>query len=175
MSSYSTLLIPIINEILVKEIGDASLPPLKWTKVSPYRYKFLIDIGDFTEVATVTFEQITDNVDKQFYFPPKYRNLNNVFNIGYDISGSETQYTKTDLKTLLKIMSTIVSIIKDFIQDKLFLDGLFIQSSEKNLGSGDNSQKNNLYKAYLKQQLNTIPGYNMDSYRNGLIIIKTNA
>jgi len=174
MSSLSTLLMPIINEILVREIGEANIPPLKWTKVSPYRYKFLVDIGDFTEVATVDFDQIIDNKDKQFYFPPKYRNLYDIFNVAYNISGIETQYVKTDLKTLFTIISTVIDIIKDFIQDRLFLDGLFIQGNEKNPGSGDQSQKNNLYKAYIKKQLSNIPGYSMDTYRNGFIIIKTN-
>ena len=63
--------------------------------------------------------------------------------------------------------------MKDFIKDRLFLDGLFIQGSEKDPGSGDRSQKNNLYKAYIKKQLSNIPGYGMDTYRDGFIIVKT--
>ena len=173
MASYSTLLIPILNEILVKEIGEANIPPLKWTRVSPYRYKFLVDINDFTEVVTVDFEQITDKSNREIYFPPKYRDLESVFNVGYNISGTEIQYTKTDLKTLLIILSTVVDIIKDFINNRRFLDGLFIHGTEKELGSGDISQKSNLYKAYLKKQIDQIPGYKLDTYKNGFIVVKT--
>ena len=172
MSLHNTLLIPILNEILVKEIGEANIPPLKWTRVSPYRYKFLVDVNDFTEVVVVDFEQITEKTDKEFYFPPKYRNLKNIFNIGYNISGMETQYAKTDLKTLLTILSIVVDIIKHFINNHQSLDGLFIQGSEKELGSKDISQKSNLYKAYLKKQIDQIPGYKLDTYRNGFIVVK---
>lgn len=170
MASYKTLLIPILNEILVKEIGEANIPPLKWTRVSPYRYKFLVDINDFTEVVTVDFEQIEGDI--KYIFPPKYRNLDKIYNVGYEISGTETQFSKTDLKTLLTILSTVVDIIKNFINSHQSLDGLFIRGSEKELGSGDISQKSNLYKAYLKKQ---IPGYKLDTYRNGFIVVKTSS
>jgi hypothetical protein len=119
MSSYKTLLVPIIEQILIKEIGEANIPPLKWTQVSPFRYKFLIDIDDYTEVVTVEFQQLIDTVEKQFYLSHKYAHLNNVFNIGYDISGNENQFKKSNLKTLLQILSTVVNIIEYFISNNL--------------------------------------------------------
>jgi hypothetical protein len=172
MSKYSTLLIPILEQLLVKEIGEANISPLDWKKISPTKYKFLIDINNFTEVVTVDFDLIEDEISKQFYFPPKYRNLENVYNIGYIVNRSEIQYVKTDLKTLLLILSTIIDIIKNFIKE-INPDGLFIQGSEKELGSGDISQKSNLYQAYLKKNINSIPGYMSDGYRNGNIVVKT--
>ena len=51
MASHSTLLVPLIREMLMKEIGEANIQPLKWTQ-----YKFLVDVGDFTEVVTVDFD-----------------------------------------------------------------------------------------------------------------------
>jgi hypothetical protein len=172
MASYSTLLKDILNEVLVNEIGEANINPLKWTQVSPVKYKFLVYINDLTEVVNVDFEQITDKIDKQFYFPPKYRDLNNVFNIGYEISGSEIQYAKTDLKTLLTIISTVVDIIKHFIEKNKQLDGLYIKGTPKEIGSEDISKKSNLYQAFIKKQLEQIPGYGYDTYRNGFIIVK---
>ena len=171
MSSYKTLLIPIIHELLIKEIGEANITPLKWTKVSPVRYKFLIDIGDFTEVVTVAFEPIIDDIEKQFYFPPKYRNLQKIYNVGYEISGTETQFAKTDLKTLLTILSTVVDIIKNFIENN-DIDGLYVKGSEKEIGSGNTSQKTNLYKAFISKQLQQIPQFGFDTYRDGFILIK---
>lgn len=42
MSSKSTLMVPILKEILMKEIGEANLSPLDWKQVSPEQYKFLL-------------------------------------------------------------------------------------------------------------------------------------
>jgi len=172
MSSYKTLLIPILNEILVKEIGEANIQPLEWTRVSPFKYKFWVDINDYTEIVTVEFEHIKDDISKQFYFPPKYRNLDKVFNVGYVVSGSEVQFAKTDLKTLLTILSTIVDIIKYFIKNHSFIDGLYIRGTEKELGSGDTSKKSNLYKAFIQKQLQNIPEFSSDSYKEGFILVK---
>ena len=172
MSSYKTLLIPILNEILVKEIGEANIQPLEWTRVSPIKYKFWVDINDYTEIVTVEFEHIEDDVSKQFYFPQKYRNLDNVFNVGYVVSGSEIQFAKTDLKTLLTILSTVVDIVKHFIKDHPSLNGLYIKGTEKELGSKDISKKTNLYKAFIQQQLKNIPEFGSDYYREGFILVK---
>jgi hypothetical protein len=171
MSKYSTLLIPILEQILVKEIGEANIPPLDWKKISPTKYKFLVYINNLTEVVTVEFEHIKDEISKQFYFPPKYRNLENIYNVGYLVDRTEIQYAKTDLKTLLQILSTVIDIIKNFLKE-INPDGLFIQGSEKELGSGDTFQKSNLYQAYLKKGIDSTPGYKIDSYRNGNFVIK---
>jgi hypothetical protein len=171
MASYKTHLISILNEVLIKEIGEANTPPLKWTRVSPIRYKFLADINDYIEVVTVDFEQIEDDISKQFLFPPKYKNLNKIYNVGYNISGDEIQYTKTDLKTLLTILSTVTDIVKDFIQ-KQPIDGLFIKGNSKQIGDSDISKKSNIYKAFIQKQLQQIPGYGVDTHRNGFIIVK---
>lgn len=89
MASYKTLLLPILNEILIKEIGEATISPLEWTKLSPVRYKFEVYINNLTEVVNVDFQQIIDDFEKQFYFPPKYRNLNKIYSVGYEVSGTE--------------------------------------------------------------------------------------
>jgi hypothetical protein len=169
MASYKTHLIPILNEVLINEIGEANIPPLKWTRVSPVRYKFLVDINDYTEVAAVDFEQIEDDYSKQFYFPPKYRKLNNIYNVGYTISGDEMQYTKTDLKTLLIILSTVTDIVKDFIKTHP-IDGLYIRGNSQNNNSVN--KKTNIYKAFTQKQLSDIPGFSSTTYRDGFIVVK---
>jgi hypothetical protein len=171
MATHKTLLIPLVEEILLKEIGEANIPPLKWTKVSPTKYKFLVNIGDFTEMVTVEFDQFEDE-HKQFYLPQKYRNLENIYNVGYDISGTDIQFAKSDLRTLLTILSTVVDIIKNFINTNE-IDGLYIQGTPKELDSKDISKKSNLYKAFIQKQLNQIPNYGSDTHRDGFILIKT--
>lgn len=170
MSSYSTLLTTILKEVLVKEIGEANIAPLKWSRTSPLVYKFLVDINDYTEVVTVDFEE-GDDTSKGIFLPPRYRDAKTFYNIAYNISGVETQYTKADMKTLLQILSTVVSIVKDFIQ-KNQPDALYIAASEKIKGSQDTTQKANLYQAFLKKGIGSIKGYGVDTYRDGNIIVK---
>lgn len=171
MASHSTLLVPLIKEMLMKEIGEANIQPLKWTQVALTRYKFLVDIGDFTQTVTVDFDRFIDDETKQFYLPQKYRDLEDVYNVGYAVSGTESQFAKSDLKTLLTILSTVVDIVKDFIS-KNYIDGLYIRGTAKNIDSKDISQKSNLYKAFIKKQLEQIPDFGFDTYRDGFILIK---
>jgi len=171
MASHSTLLVPLIKEMLMKEIGEANIQPLKWTQVALTRYKFLVDVGDFTEVVTVDFDELIEPETKQFYLPQKYRDLENVYNVGYAVSGVELQLVKSNAKTLLLILSTVVDIVKDFL-NKNEVDGLYIRSTAKNIDSKDISQKSNLYRAFIKKQLEQIPDFGFDTYRDGFILIK---
>ena len=155
----------------MKEIGEANIQPLKWTQVALTRYKFLVDIGDFTQTVTVDFDKFREDEIKQFYLPQKYRDLEDVYNVGYAVSGTESQFAKSDLKTLLTILSTVVDIVKDFIS-KNYVDGLYIRGTAKNIDSKDISQKSNLYKAFIKKQLEQIPDFGFDTYKDGFILIK---
>jgi hypothetical protein len=173
MASYSTLLVPLIKEMLMKEIGEANIQPLKWTQVALTRYKFLVDVGDFTEVVTVDFDKLIEPETKQFYLPQKYRDLEDVYNVGYAVSGVELQLAKSDLKTLLTVLSTVVDIVKDFL-DKNDVDGLYIRGTAKDVDSKDTSQKSNLYQAFIKKQLQQITDFGFDTYRDGFILVKRN-
>lgn len=172
MASYSTLLIPILNEILVREIGEASIPPLKWDNISPNKYKFQIKINNQNEEVTVDFEAIQDESEKQYYLPPKYKDIRDVFNVAYQVQGTHIQYAKTDLKILLTILSTIVDIIKYYTK-RYEPKVLYIRGTPKELDSDDITKKSNLYKAFIKKQIDKIPNYGIDTYRDGFIIIKT--
>ena len=171
MASKSTLLTPVLEEILIKEIGEANISSLRWSQNGPFQYSFNVNIEGKDERVEVNFTQIIEDIYRQFYFPPKYRNLTNIFNVGYDISGSEKQFAKTSAKTLLTILSTVVDIIKDFIKHRSILDGLYIRPIEKET-KNTNPQKSQLYKAFIKKQLEQIPNYSYDTYREGFILIK---
>ena len=173
MASHSTLLVPLIKEILIKEIGEANIQPLKWTQVALTRYKFLVDVGDFTEVVTVDFDRLSEIEHRQYYLPQKYRDLENVYNVGYAVSGAELQLAKSNAKTLLAILSTVVDIVKDFL-DKNDVDGLYIRGTAKDVDSQDTSQKSNLYQVFIKKQLQQITDFGFDTYRDGFILVKRN-
>lgn len=166
-----SLLKPIIKEILVKEIGESNIKLLKWNIISPGKYNFIYKIKDIDETITVDFDPIRDEIEKQYYLPSKYRNIGMILNIAYQIQGIQTQYEKTDLKTLLTILSTIVDIIKNYI-NKYNPQALYIKPTQKELDNNSILQKQNLYNAFINKQLDQIPNYGVDTYRDGFIIIK---
>ena len=153
----------------MKEIGEANIPPLEWKQVSPIKYKFLVDINGYTEVVTVDFEKGDDD-EKDFYLPPKYRKVNTFYNVAYEVSGNENQFDKTDLKTLLQILATVVAVVQDFTI-KNNPEVLLIGASEKNLGKGDKTQKLNLYKAYIRKSLEKNNNYNSMLSKEGILVV----
>ena len=169
MSKMSTLMIPLLKEILMKEIGESNIPPLNWKRASPTQYRFLVNIGEFTERVTVQFENFDqDEVSKRYYLPSHLSNLDKTYNVAYDVSGDDVQFSQSNIKTLLTIISTVTSIVKDFIKSQ-DPNALYIEATEKQEGK---VQKSNLYKAYILQQLKTIPGYQAESRREGELIFK---
>lgn len=170
MSQYKTLLLPILDEILLSEIGEADLDPLDWTKLSDDSYSFPVEINDAPEEVKVNFETITGDVQKQYLLPIKHRNLA-VQNVAYSVAGSEKQFARSSVKTLLTILSTVVDIIKHHIENT-DVEALYIKATEKGMGGEEKGQKANLYKAYIEKQLGKIPGYGVDTYRDGYIIVR---
>lgn len=173
MGSYSTLLLPILEEVILNEIGEANIEPLDWSQTSSNSYKFLMDIGDFTEVVEVDFEKATDEASKQYYLPPKYQGVDVFYNVAYMVSGDENQYAKTTIKVLLKILSTVVAIVEDFIS-KNSPKVLMVAASEKNIGKGDNLQKLDLYKAYIRKSLEKNTKYSTMLSKGGILVIDKN-
>ena len=169
MSKYSTLLLPILTEVLLNEIGEANIPPLKWNKVDENQYKFKIDINSLNEFVDVYFENFSiDETTKQFYLPSKLHNSKNTWNIAYTVGGTDTQFEKSNIKVLFQILSTVVDIIKDFISLKN-PDALYIISTEK---EKNKIQKSPLYEAYIKKLIKEIPDYTSESRRGGILLIK---
>ena len=169
MSKFSTNLVSILEQLLVKEIGEASIPPLKWEQLTPLRFRFEIYIEEELSYVNVEFERGGD-ASKEFFLPPVHRNVKSFYNVGFDIDGTETQFAKTNIKILLQIMSTMVDIVKYFIETRQ-PDALCFIATEKNRNS-NNLQKSNLYQAFIKKGISSIPGYISDTYRDFYIIIK---
>lgn len=160
---------PILNEILIKEIGEANIPPLKWEKINGGAYTFKININNSIEMVEVFFEPMwVEEISKQYYLPPKLWNSKNTWNVGYTVGGTDTQFVKSNIKVLLQIISTVVDIIKNFISSKN-PDALYITATEK---EENKTQKSPLYDAYLKNILSQIPNYYPESRRGGTLLIK---
>lgn len=170
MSSLSTNLIPILEQLLIKEIGEANIPPLKWEQLTPLRFRFEIYIEEELSYVNVEFERGGD-ATKEFFLPPAYRKIKSFYNVGFDIDGTETQFAKTNTKILLQVISTVVDIVKFFIKTRQ-PDALSFIATEKNR-DGNNFQKSNLYQAFIKKGVKSIPGYISDTYRDHHIVVKT--
>lgn len=171
MSKFSTLLVPILNEVLVKEIGEANIPPLKWKKIDDEHYEFEIDVfgKGWEETVEVFYSPLWLNQQvQQYYLPPQLWNSEKCWNVAYTVGGTDTQFTQSSVKVLLQILSTVIDIIKDFISSKE-PDAIYISATEK---EENKIQKSSLYEAYIKKQLNQISGYTNESRRGGVLIVK---
>jgi hypothetical protein len=173
MASLRTLISEILDKIIINEIGEASVEPLDYKKISNTYYSFIFEYSDISYVVKVQFTLIEDNVTKQYYFlkVPNYKNKE-FYNVEFTINGIESQALKSDIKTILKIMTTLSYIIKEFIQENN-PDGLYVEASNKdiNLLTGK-EQKSYLYQAYLDKQIKTLTNYSLYTIRDGFNVIK---
>jgi hypothetical protein len=174
MASLRTLLEEtIIDKILINEIGEASVEPFDYKKINTTSYSFIFEFNNIFYRVKVEFELVEDDIVKQYYFS-KVSNYKDkeFYNVEFTINGIETQALKSDIKTILRIMTTLSLIIKDFIQ-KNNPDGLHIEATNKdiNLLTGK-EQKSYLYQAYLDKQIKTLTNYNLYTIRDGFNVIK---
>jgi hypothetical protein len=98
-------MIPLLKEILIKEVGEANIPPLPFTRINKLEYKSPVNIENFSETITVKFqdfhgENITD-FSRQYYLPNFLIDLPRTYNVVYSIGESTTQLQKTNIKILL--------------------------------------------------------------------------
>jgi hypothetical protein len=110
---------------------------------------FKLDDDAIVEVLT---EKISVN---DINIPPIFNKENaEIINIVYEINNMTTQYKKTDLRELLKILKTVSLIIKDFVQKHEKENIIYILHSEPKSGSGfTDKQKGEMYKMALNKKL----------------------
>lgn len=102
-----------------------------------------------------------------------------IYNIGYDVEGSETQYTKSSYKELIKILYTVILGVKQFIEKKKpFAVTLFSTHKDEAVvqsnALADDPQKLRLYKYIVSS--NIPKGYSMADLKyfskNGIIVYR---
>ena len=173
MASLRTLVTEIVDKIIIDEIGEASVKPLDYKKISNDNYSFIFEFNDVSYVVKVRFTEIWDDITKQYYFSkvPNYKDKE-FYNVEFTINNIENQALKSDIKTILRIMTTLSYIVKEFIQNNN-PDGLYIEATNKdvNLLTGK-EQKSYLYQAYLDKQIKTLTNYNLYTIRDGFNVIK---
>lgn len=149
----------LVNEIL-NEVGDLKgIKPEKWHRISD---KYIFNVDDnkvLVNFQSWSHNQVIDiivpSVDDGIFqdtINKKRALLVNSYNLGYSVNGRADQSKITDLKTLYRILSTVVAIVKDFIEtDKPFI--LTIFSASKFGGISNDKQKDLIYAEISKQHL----------------------
>lgn len=157
MASDSSLLIPILDEVLLTELGEANIIPLKWNRISDNSYKFFVEIEDSEQVVNVDFTEITNQKQRDYFLPPKWRSLR-VWNVTYNVSDN------------LTALSTVIDIIKDYAMLNR-PDSLFIQPMETKY---DNGMKKSVYSAFTLKGIRDFGDYGIDTHRDGFIVVRLN-
>lgn len=156
MSKNAIKLLTLLNENLL-EIGDLkNITPYNINKVREDKYKFEIEEGDIVDVI---FTLIPTNVYHLIDTPSiiDKEKIESFYNLGYSIKGFSTQAKITDIKELLKIMSTIMSIVKEFIQKHPNSSIMIFEENKKEELGFTSGQKSLLYKSIISQNL--LSGY----------------
>ena len=149
----------LLTEIL-NEFGDLKgIDPVKWQRVSD-RYLFQVDNNKVEcmfqpwthqELIDVIIPSVDNEVFQDTVIKKRSIILNS-YNLSYTVNGQTDQAKKTDVHTFLVIISTIVSIVKDFIEtNNPFI--LTIFSASKFGGISNDRQKDLIYREISRQHL----------------------
>lgn len=152
MSKNVIKLTSLLNENLL-EIGDLkNIIPYNVNKVRGDKYKFEIEEGGIIDVMfTLIVESQVEYIDLAPIF--KKSQLKKFYNLGYSIKGISTQAKTTNIQELLRIMSTLMVVVKDFLENKEATCILmFEENKDESLGF-IKGQKNLLYKSIISQNL----------------------
>ncbi len=152
--SRTTNLKALLYEV-ISEIGDvANIESYSFTKISNQNYEFETEQGDIVKVfffqAPLSVISIEDPTENKFV------------NIGFSISGSETQLKKSTYSYLIKIIRTVIDVTLNYLttnHPKYLFISATNKSDEKSSIEFD-TQKNQLYQAIMLKNINKLPKYN---------------
>jgi hypothetical protein len=151
-------MIKLIN--LLKEIGDASLPPYVSNDALSLDIKksgnFNVVAGKFTTDSGLTIKY-------------EFRGVNpEIYGFEFMIDEAPQHSIKTTPKEYLRIMSTIVSIIDKFLSENDIKE-LWVSGADK---PGFEGQKNKIYIKYIENLLKNNNEYFLKHDGGDLIITK---
>jgi len=191
MGNQSKLINRIVENVLVNRLFEA----LDFKNIEPYEggesSSFKTPLG----VVEINFERMllsalstgnNNRVVKQShdFYEKKLRNsYPSIYNVGYALNGIDTQYAKSDYKTLIKIVYTVCVYVKKYLEAKKndnSIFGVFIAATPKDESKNNNlsnidPQKNMIYKHII---MNNVPdGYEVSeakylSRKPGFLIYK---
>ena len=152
MSKNAIKLMSLLNENLL-EIGDlANIQPYPFS--SARKGEYVIDIEDGDKVDVV-FSKVGEDERKYLRLAPIFKKseVNDFYNLGYSIKGISTQAKESNVKELLKIMSALMLITKEFLKGKELTGILLFEENKKESLGFTSGQKSLLYKSVVSQNL----------------------
>lgn len=144
---------------VINEVGDLSnISPIKIYNISNNSNGVS---ADFT-LTTRAGDEVTGDIlieklsqeSKDLATLPPVAEQDNIFNIGYAIEGSDSQYMKKDVKTLFSILRAVLDLVlqhsKQVEGDVTYLVGA---TDKKTGGNYEDPQKKSLYHAIISQNV----------------------
>ena len=142
------------TESKLQEIGQ---------RVQPYDSNF-----SFTEIGNMIRSDFRDDqrndISVRFH---RFKEGSNGFEVEFTINNRSVEAFKTDMKHFFKIISTVIQVINEFIEEynptQLFIDGEYKPGKE--------GQKDKLWLQYSKVNLKA-DDYMIGNYKGGFMIQK---
>ncbi len=124
-----------IKDLMLMEVLDfKNIQTFDYKKISNDHYQFKVNEA----IVDVLFDEFILDIG-QFEVVPLIEPFNGkpLINVGYKFGGVETQFKKTDIKSFLPILKTVVEIIKEYVKlHDPFLISVFATGRD-NLDSSD--------------------------------------
>lgn len=142
--------VPTFNQYLIEqklyEIGDSNLKPYNYKKPKK-KFDNLIKSKDIDiKFKTESGLNYVVSIKPLYYF----------LIIDFWIDDKNNMYPETNKGELFKVMATVVSIVKDFIKLNPEIKGLRYDPKSKQLNNDLGKQRDNLYKAFIKKQIDNV-------------------
>ena len=148
---------------ILKEVGEATSVPYKWKKASTKRRTVFFT---FTTDQDTSYKVALENLEyKDFKENDKELPAIEV-SFGIKENGAYSPTTVTNKGEVYRVMSTIVDIIKDYLNRNKMIKAIIYEPLKKEGEKG--FKRNDLYMAFIKKQIPTAKFE--DSY--GSVIVK---
>jgi hypothetical protein len=152
MKKENIKLIKLFEEI-INEVGDLNNIPVFEYSLNSNGGTFDFEFKDDKAECRVSFTQMPTEVYHLIDLPPIVPRNKEIISVGFDIEGTDEQYFKSNYRLLLRIIKTVAEIITDSLY-RYPKDAVFIIMARDKTGRGSNdSQKMDLYKMVLQQNL----------------------
>lgn len=160
----------LLLERVINEVGDLNnIHPHLFDMGSNDSYSFKDALGNRVAVEFQKYDNETVDFLNKNDFKSNILEYNNSYNVLYHINGKQSQLYKSDYKTLVKILKTILNIIEDFISknDVKYITFYAANKDENVFLSKTDPQKSKLYKAILISNLKKFPNWSFADTQTG--------
>lgn len=144
---------------VIREVGDLSnISPIEIYNTSIDSNGVSADFNVVTRVGdevdgNILIEKLSDKKKDLVSLPP-VAEQDNIYNVGYAIGGTDSQYMKKDVKTLFSILRAVLDLVllhtKQVEGDVTYIVGA---TDKRTGGNYEDPQKKSLYHAIISQNV----------------------